>query len=151
MRSGRAAAEARTGRWRTFGALLLAGVLGPLVLVPCQFALAPPRLPDGAPPLAVLLMSSLAQNAALLGVAIAVGLWLGPPVGPGAPLLGDPLLGVPGTRSRVRRFLAPAAASGAATALAGLALDVLVFAPRLPRGRPRRRARGGGPDAVESS
>jgi hypothetical protein len=124
--------DARVGRWRTFGVLLLASLLGVLAVVPYQFALAPPRLPDGAPPLAVLIALSLVQNAVLLSAAIAVGLWLGPKVGLGAPVLRELLLGGPGAWGRVRRFVPLAAAAGVVATLAVLALELLVFAPRLP-------------------
>jgi hypothetical protein len=123
---------ASVGRWRTFSTLLLGSLAGVLAVVPYQFALAPPTLPEGGPPLAVLLVLSLVQNGLLLAAAIAAGLWLGPRVGLGAPLLRDLLLGVPGTWPRFRRSLLPAALSGVAAALAVLALEVLVFAPRLP-------------------
>ncbi len=123
----------RLGRWRTFLVLLLASLFGVLAVVPYQFALAPPRLPPGSPPMAMLLALSLAQNGVLLAAVIAIGLWLGPRVGLGAPLLRDLLLGVPDAWSRVRRLLLPAVVGGVAATLTVLALEILVFAPRLPR------------------
>jgi hypothetical protein len=121
------------GRWRTFAVLLLASLGGVLAVIPYTFALAPPRLPADGPPLAVLLLLSLVQNAVLLAAAIAVGLWLGPRVGLGAPLMADLLLGVPGAWSRVRRFAPTAAAIGAALAVVIVVLDMAVFGPNMPR------------------
>lgn len=121
------------GRWRTFVVLLLAGLVGVLAVIPYQFALAPPQLPAGAPPLPVLVVASLLQNAVLLGLAIAIGLWLGPRVGLGAPLLGELLLGSPGAWQRLRRVVPLAVVAGVLAALLVLALDVVVFAPNLPR------------------
>jgi hypothetical protein len=123
---------ARVGRWRTFGVLLVASLGGVLAVIPYQFALAPPRLPEGSPPLAVLVLLSLAQSAVLMSLAIAAGLWLGPRVGLGAPDLRDLLLQLPGAWTRISRRLGVAAVSGALAGVLVLALEIAVFAPRLP-------------------
>jgi hypothetical protein len=75
----------------------------------------------------------LASAVVLVAGAAALGLWLGPQVGLGAPLLLQWLSGEPAAAHRVRATVLPSALAGIATGAAVLLLDVFVFAPRLPR------------------
>ena len=100
---------------RTFLALLLAGLVGVLAVLPYQFALTGWPSADALP---LVLALTLIQNAVLIGLAVVVGLALGPLVGfrVYAPA------SVPTTYGR-------AVALGVAFGVVVLAIDALVFAP----------------------
>lgn len=79
-------------------------------------------------PLWVVVLAALASNALIFAPAILVGLWLGPQVGLGAPEIEAWTVGrVPSVQR-----LAPALSIGLGVAAAVVALDLWVFAPRLP-------------------
>jgi hypothetical protein len=118
---------------RAFVLLVLGGLVGAVALLPYALALNPPQLAPGGPPLVLLLAVSVAQTLVLVAGAAALGLWLGPQVGLGAPLLLQWLSGEPAAAHRVRATVLPSALAGIATGAAVLLLDVFVFAPRLPR------------------
>jgi hypothetical protein len=117
---------------RAFVLLVLGGLVGAVALLPYALALNPPQLAPGGPPLPLLAVS-VAQTWVLVAGAAALGLWLGPQVGLGAPLLLQWLSGEPAAAHRVRATVLPSALAGIATGAAVLLLDVFVFAPRLPR------------------
>ena len=84
------------------------------------------------PPLWVLLSLQLAQGVVLVGAATALGLWLGPKVGLGAPLVHALVAGDRTARTKLRRLVGPAALVGVVVGAAIVALDLWVFSPRLP-------------------
>lgn len=114
--------HASDGWWdaRTFGILLVAGLVGVVAVLPYQFALTGWPTAASIPlPLAL----TLIQNGLLIGLAVLVGLRLGTPVGlavyrPGA---------IPG-RSVVAKYGRGAVTGVAAGALI-LLLDAVVFGP----------------------
>lgn len=116
--------------------MLTAGALvGVVAIFPYVLTLQGPLLSsvqDQLPPLAMLLPLQVAQSLVLIGLATAVGLWLGPKVGLGATLLHDLLGGDPHARRRLRALLLPSATLGVLVALVIVALDLWVFGPRLP-------------------
>jgi hypothetical protein len=113
-------------------ALVLGGLIGAAAVLPYALALNPPRLAPGSPPLVLLLAASVAQTGVLVAGAAALGLWLGPRVGLGAPLVLEWLSGDPAAARRFRARLLPSALAGMSAGAAILLLDVLVFAPRVP-------------------
>lgn len=117
--------------WKTWLVLMLAALVGAIAILPYALALTPPALPPGGPPLAVLLVLSVLQTLVLVGIATAVGLWLGPTVGLGAPLLRAWLAGDANAPRQFRASLPLAAALGLASGIAIVVLDVFAFAPYL--------------------
>jgi membrane protease YdiL (CAAX protease family) len=117
---------------RAFVVLVLAGLVGAVAVLPYALALNPPRLAPGSPPLVLLLALSVGQTFVLVAGAAALGLWLGPRVGLGAPLLLQWLSGEPAAADRARAMVLPSALVGIATGAVVLLLDVFVFAPYLP-------------------
>ena len=73
----------------------------------------------------------LVSELALVALALAVGIWIGPRVGLGAPLLLGLLDGDPDAWPAVRASILPAIAAGVAAGLAIVALDAFVFRPLL--------------------
>lgn len=121
----------QTWSWKVFGVLLLAALVGAIGVIPYALALTPAIAPAGGPPLAVLLVASVAQSLILAGLAITAGLWLGPRVGLGAPLLARWLEGDQEAAAQIQATALPSVVAGILVAIAIAALDILVFAPRL--------------------
>jgi membrane protease YdiL (CAAX protease family) len=132
--AGDAATQARAGgiNWRTFWTLTAAGVVGALAILPAVLTAQADLLKDIPVPLWVVLPLQTLQNAVLIGVAVAVGLWLGGKTGLGAPLV-DAWLGGARVRGRLARILLPSLASGLVVGAAVIALDEVVFSPRIPQ------------------
>ncbi len=128
------APKPRGGRrldWKVFGVLMLGALLGALCLLPYALTLTP-ALPPGGPPLGVLLIASTVQTLLLVAIAAAVGLRLGERIGLGAPLLKAWLAGDPTAPRRFVADLPIAVLIGVAGAVLTAALDLFVFAPRIP-------------------
>jgi hypothetical protein len=83
-------------------------------------------------PLWLALVIGVIQNLLLFAGAIALGLWLAPKVGLGAPLLRGWLAGDPAAPGRFRLALPLAVIGGASVGLAILLLEQLLFLPLLP-------------------
>jgi Type II CAAX prenyl endopeptidase Rce1-like len=128
----RAPGSMRGASRRAFVVLVVGGLVGAVAVLPYALALNPPRLAPVGPPLVLLLIASVAQTGVLVAGAAALGLWLGPRVGLGAPLLVNWLSGEPAAAPRLRAMVVPSALAGIVTGAAVLLLDVFVFAPRLP-------------------
>jgi hypothetical protein len=109
----------------------LVGVVG---ILPYAFTLLD-ELPGGIkgtlPSWWILLPLQVIQSMVLIGAATALGLWLGPKVGLGVPLLYRLVSGDREARSRLRALLFPSAGLGVLVGVAILLLDLWVFAPRL--------------------
>lgn len=121
--------------WKTFGVLMVGALVGVLGIFPYALTLQAPLLRDldiELPPLWVLVPIQALQSLVLIGGATALGLWLGPKVGLGAPLVTGLVSGDPDARARVPTLLAPAAGMGVLTAVVIVVLDAGVFAPQLP-------------------
>lgn len=103
-----------------FVVLFLAGLLGALAVLPYLFALVPPT--EGLS-LTVIAVASVVQLGALVAVATLIGLYLGPKVGLGAPLLRARLDGHE-VGPKLRETLRFAVPLGVAAALAIVVLDV---------------------------
>jgi hypothetical protein len=110
-------------RWRLFALLVGACALGAAAVAPYSLAL----LPKGRTPvpLPAIVAATVVQTSVLAAIATACGLWLGPRVGLGAPM--------------IRPSEAPLARRAALTLGAGLfmgvlilALEAFVFAPLMP-------------------
>jgi hypothetical protein len=123
--------------WRVFGVLMAGALVGVVGILPYVLTLLD-RLPSdvqGAlPPRWILLILQVGQAMVLLGAATALGLWLGPKVGLGAPLISDLLAGDPTARPRLRASLLPSVVLGGLVGVVIVLLDLWVFAPRLPGG-----------------
>lgn len=115
---------------RLFAVLVIAAAAGAASIVPYQLVAAPDAVADaGLTPLAFAAVT-LASGTLLGALASFVGLWLGPRVGLGAPLLGALVRGrVDG--AAWRRTLAVALPAGAGVAAFVVAIDV-ALAPLLP-------------------
>jgi len=109
----------------------LVGVVGILPYVLTLLERLPPSVADSLPPLWVLLPIQLAQSLVLVGLATALGLWLGPKVGLGAPEIYDLVRGDREVRSRLRTLLLPSVLLGVLVGVTIVLLDLWVFGPRL--------------------
>lgn len=123
--------------WPLLLILLAGGLLGFLSTIPLVVQWLPQLMGPGGEaelrknlpmPLPAVFALGFIQNAAILGAAIATGLFLGKQIGLGAPQLeawrsGSPLPGLP-------RRLTLAAIIGLATGFLLIALDALLFLPR---------------------
>ncbi len=118
--------------WKTLGALVLCALAGTAALVAYQTPLLRPVAVQAGLPVWVLLATSAAQTVVLATAAAAAGLWLGPPVDLGAPLLRAWLAGDPDAVPRLRALLPGALLTGALVGLAILGLDLAIFVPALP-------------------
>jgi membrane protease YdiL (CAAX protease family) len=102
-----------------FLVLFLAGLVGVLAVLPYLFALVPPTK---AVSLSVIAAAALVQSGALVAVACLVGLYLGPKVGLGAPLLRARLNGH-AIGKQLRETLRLAVPLGIVTAVVIVGLD----------------------------
>lgn len=118
--------------WRVFGVLMVGALVGVAAILPYALTLLPTSVREDLPPLWILLPLQVGQSLVLIGAATAVGLWLGPKVGLGAPQVHGLLAGDPGVRAQLRTILAPSAVLGIMVALVIVALDLWAFAPWLP-------------------
>ncbi len=113
---------------REFLALYAAGVAGVILVLPYSLALSP--LPKDLS-LPIVFVAVLAQNAVVVGIAVAAGLWFAGRVGLGAPHLESAIRGEP-IGERLRAMLPPAIALGLAVSVVVLFVEALVFLPQLP-------------------
>jgi membrane protease YdiL (CAAX protease family) len=112
-----------------------AALVGIVAIVPYTITLLgslPVSVDNQPPPLWVLLSLQLAEGVVLVGAATALGLWLGPKVGLGAPLVHGLLAGDRSARTRLRASVGPAALVGVLVGAAIVGLDLWVFSARLP-------------------
>ena len=119
---------------RVFAVLVVGGLVGVIAIVPYTLtvlAAVESSADEPPPPLWILLPLQITQGLVLVAAATALGLWLGPRVGLGAPLLRDLVRAVPGARVRLRALLVPSALFGVVVAGAIVLLDLWVFTPRL--------------------
>ena len=119
--------------WRVFGVLMAGALLGLIGILPYVLTLLdrlPPSVADSLPPLWVLLPLQLAQSLVLIGLATALGLWLGPKFGFGAPQ-STPSYAATGKSPHLRALFLPSAVLGVLVGVAIVLLDLWVFAPRL--------------------
>lgn len=120
--------------WRVFGVLMSGALVGVIGILPYALTLLD-RLPGSdevtLPPRWILLPLQVVQSMVLIGLATALGLWLGPKVGLGAPLLYGLVSGDREARSRLRALLLPSAVLGVLAGVAIVLLDLWVFGPRL--------------------
>lgn len=124
----------RSATRRVFGVLMGAALVGVAAIMPYSVTLLetlPGAVRDALPALGVLLPLQAVQAMVLLAAATALGLWLGPKIGLGAPLLYGLVRGEPAARSGLRALLGPSALLGALVGVTIVLLDLGVFAPRL--------------------
>ena len=120
--------------WRVFGVLMAGALVGLIAILPYVLTLLerlPPSVADALPPLWVLLPLQLGQSLVLIGLATALGLWLGPKVGLGAPQVYALVRGDRKARPHLRAHFRSAAVLGVLVGAAIVLLDLWVFAPRL--------------------
>ena len=120
--------------WRVFGVLMAGAFVGVVGILPYALTLLDElsgSLQGTLPSRWILLPLQLIQSMVLIAAATALGLWLGPKVGLGAPLLFGLMSGDREARSRLRALPFPCAVLGVLIGVAILLLDLWVFAPRL--------------------
>ena len=120
--------------WRVFGILMAGALIGVAGILPYALTLLdrlPGSVEDSLPPRWILLLLQVGQSMVLLGAATAVGLWLGPKVGLGAPLLYGLVSGDRDARVRLRALILPSAVLGVLVGVAIVLLDLWVFGPQL--------------------
>ena len=120
--------------WRVFGVLMAGALVGVVAILPYVLTLLerlPPSVGESLPSMWVLLPLQVAQSLVLIGLATALGLWLGPKVGLGAPQIYGLVRGDREARSALRALLLPSALLGVLVGAAIVLLDLWVFAPRL--------------------
>lgn len=130
-----ASSNSRRLDWPLFLILLAGGLLGFLSTIPLLLQWLPRLMGNDAElaktlpmPLPAVFALGFVQNAAILGAAIAAGLFLGKQIGLGAPELEAWRSGSP--RPGLARRLALAAIIGLATGFILIALDAFLFLPR---------------------
>lgn len=115
--------------WKVFGVLMLAGLFGSASVLPYALALNPSALEGLQMPLPVALALSILQTMILVAITTALGLWLGPAVGLGAPRLRQWLSGDrAGAWAALKPAILPAVLAGVATSVIIVVLDVTLFA-----------------------
>ena len=119
--------------WRVFGVLMAGALVGVVGILPYALTLLDGCLSvsDTPPPLWILLPLQVGQSMVLIGAATALGLWLGPKVGLGAPMLYGLLTGDREARVRLRALILPSVVLGVLAGVAIVLLDLWVFGPRL--------------------
>lgn len=115
---------------RLFAVLVGAAALGAAAIVPYQLAVAPEAVADAGLTPAAFAAATVASGTLLAALATLLGLWLGPRVGLGAPLLAELVRGRV-DRAAWRGALVVAVPAGAAVAALVVAIDV-ALAPFLP-------------------
>ena len=120
--------------WRVFGVLMAGALVGVVGILPYVLTLLDGMsrgVRDMLPSRWILLPLQVVQTMVLIGAATALGLWLGPKVGLGAPLLYGLVRRDWESRSRLRALLLPSAVWGVLVGVAIVLLDLWVFAPQL--------------------
>ena len=120
--------------WRVFGVLMAGALVGVVAILPYALTLLdelPGSVKDALPSRWILVPLQVLQTMVLLGAATALGLWLGPKVGLGAPMLYGLVRGDREARVRLRAQFLPCAVLGVLVGVAIVLLDLWVFAPRL--------------------
>lgn len=113
--------------------LLVAAVGGVAASFPLIFSLYADKIAESPIPLPAVLALGLLQNSVLMGVIIAVGLWLTGKLGlPGTPLIDDWLSGK-GIGERLRSMVQPALMTGFGVGCAVLLLFYLLLRNELPQ------------------
>jgi hypothetical protein len=112
-----------------FGGLMVAASLASVAILPYAAAITRQDLSDQ--PLWLLLAMTVVQNLIVIGPLTALGLWLGPKIGLGAPDLHDLVFGGPDAARQVRSSMILAAVVGALAGAVTLVLAI-TFAPSLP-------------------
>jgi Type II CAAX prenyl endopeptidase Rce1-like len=123
----------RTFPWRVFWFLFVASLAGGAAALPMAFEIFRPVIKAAPPPnipLPLLISIGVAQNAALLGLAVGVGLMLARKLGLGVPLVQSCLYHEPWL-IKPRESLVPGAMAGLAVGLI-LLVPLLLAAPYLP-------------------
>jgi Type II CAAX prenyl endopeptidase Rce1-like len=114
--------------WKVFGVLMLAGLVGSVSIMPYALALNPHALDNVRIPIWAALTASVVQTMILVAIAVAIGLWLGPAIGLGAPRLRQWLSGDrAGAWAALKPSIVPAVAAGILGSVLIVALDVTVF------------------------
>ena len=101
--------------WRVFGVLMAGALVGVVGILPYVLTLLdgmPSSVRDMLPSRWMLIPLQVVQTMVLIGAATALGLWLGPKVGLGAPLLYGLVRGDWEARSRLRALILPSAVWG---------------------------------------
>ena len=114
---------------KLFAVLMVAATLASLAIVPYVLAISGAPLPDL--PFWQLALSTVLPNLVLIAPLTALGLWLGPRVGLGAPLLAAWIEGQPGAPAKVGRAVAASMSIGVVVGVV-LILAGLAFLPWLP-------------------
>ena len=120
--------------WRVFGVLMAGALVGVVGILPYALTLLdrlPVSVQNALPSAWILLPLQVGQSMVLIGAATALGLWLGPKVGLGAPMLYGLLSGDREARVRLRALILPSAVLGVLAGVAIVLLDLWVFGPRL--------------------
>lgn len=120
--------------WRAFAVLLAGALVGVLGILPYGVSLLnrmPSSVQDTLPSLWIVLPVQVVQSMVLVGLATALGLWLGPRVGLGAPLLSRLVRGDREARSRLRAQAPASTGLGVLVGSVIVLLDLVVFTPRL--------------------
>lgn len=113
--------------------LLVAAVGGVAASFPLIFSLYADKIAESPIPLPAVLALALLQNSVLMGIIIAVGLWLTAKLGlPGTPLIEDWLSGK-GIGERLRSMIQPALMTGFGVGSAVLLLFYLLLQKELPQ------------------
>lgn len=122
--------------WKVFFVLWLAAIWAVIALIPYSLALTAEATASRALPipLPVLLVIQVAQNAVILGIALAAGLFFAYRIGLGAPIL-EGFFAHEKIADRIKAIIVPSVVLGVLGALAIIALDLFVFSP-LVRGQP---------------
>jgi len=114
---------------KLFAVLMVAATLASLAIVPYVLAISGASFPNL--PIWQFALFNILPNLVLIAPLTALGLWLGPKVGLGAPLLADWIDGEPGAATKLSRTLPVSIGIGAVAGVA-LILIGLAFFPWLP-------------------
>jgi membrane protease YdiL (CAAX protease family) len=115
---------------KVFGILMVAASLAQAAIVPYSLTLTGAAIPDAL--FWPILLLSLAQGLVLVAPLTALGLWLGPRVGLGAPLLSAWIEGRPGAARDLRRATLLALGIGAVAGVL-LVIGAVAFVPWMPQ------------------
>lgn len=118
--------------WKVFLVLWIGAVVGVIAVIPYSLALQAATLAKVTLPIPLWLLISIqvAQNAVMLAVATAVGLFLAYRIGLGAPIL-ERFLDHEHVGDRVKAILLPSIILGIVASLLVIGLDAFVFGPAL--------------------